>query len=56
LLTFLQNDGRALLLAFAGAVSGKALGAIEHLPEIAGVSPIRKDTVTRFTDIVRLML
>jgi hypothetical protein len=56
LLTFLQNDRRALLLAFAGAVSGKASIAIVHLFKIAGISPSSKGIATRFTDIARLML
>lgn len=56
LLTFLQNDQRALLLALAGAISGKASAAIVHLLKTAGVSPISEDVPTRFTDIARLLL
>lgn len=56
LLTFLQSDRNSLLVAFAGAVSGKALGAIEHLSKVAGISPISQHVATRFTDIARLML
>lgn len=56
LLTSLQNGRRALLLAFAGAVSGQASEAIVHLFEVAGVRPVSKDAATRFTDVARLIL
>ncbi|KAF1841349.1 ankyrin [Cucurbitaria berberidis CBS 394.84] len=56
LLTSLQYDQRALLLALAGAVSTKAYEAVVYLLKVAGVSLINEDVPTRFTDIARLLL
>ncbi|KAJ8109994.1 hypothetical protein OPT61_g7046 [Boeremia exigua] len=56
LLAFLQNDQRALLLACAGAVSGKASEAVQHLLRVAGVSSSSEDIPTRFTDIANSIL
>ncbi|UPX14553.1 uncharacterized protein EKO05_0005031 [Ascochyta rabiei] len=56
LLTFLQKDQRALLLALAGAVSGKMKEVVSHLLDVAGISTTFKDAPTRFTDIIRLIL
>jgi hypothetical protein len=55
LLILVQNDQRAILLALAGAVSGKTPEAISYLLKVAGISTIERSAPTRFTDMVSLM-
>ncbi|KAF9701085.1 hypothetical protein EKO04_000138 [Ascochyta lentis] len=56
ILSFLQHDKRALLLALAGAASARASEAVLFLLGVAGISLIIEDVPKRFTDIARLLL
>jgi hypothetical protein len=55
LLILVQNDQRAILLALAGAVSGKASEVISHLLKVSGISTINRSVPMRFTDMVSLV-